>query len=331
MSLKKIAEMVGVSPSTVSRVLNNSSATCASEEVKTRIWQAAHEIHYVPDQAARNLKLRQKDPETGQSLHIHIVLARVESLDRDPFFKELYRGLEIEIFKKGFTADILAMSQESPDRDIGKCDGMIILGRCSSKVLRALSCHTRNLVGIWRNPMNYEIDEVVCDGQKAAQAAVNYLIQKGHRKIGYIGDCSYESRYIGYNETMIRNHLSIDYSCIAPTGQSREEGFQAMEKLMEDQDLTAVLCANDITAVGALQALRKKRGKNGRKVSVISIDNIEEAQTTEPLLTTVHIPREAMAHMAVEILWDRIRHGHTENLRVEFPCRIVERESCYNV
>lgn len=328
MSLKKIAQMVGVSPSTVSRVLNNSYTTCASEQVKARIWEAAHELHYVPNRSARNLKLGQSDQ--GQSLHIQIVLARVETLDKDPFFRELYRGLEIEIFRKGFTADILAMAQEDVGRDMGKCDGMIILGRCSSRLLRTLSKYTRNLVGIWRNPMNYEIDEVVCDGQKAAQAAVNYLIGKGHRKIGYIGDCSYESRYIGYNETMIRSQLSIDYSCIVQTGQSREEGFQAMKRLMEDEELTAVLCANDITAVGALQALRENKGMGDRKISVISIDNIEEAQTTEPLLTTVDIPREAMAHMAVEILHDRILHGHTENLRVEFPCRIVERESCYS-
>ena len=79
-----------------------------------------------------------------------------------------------------------------------------------------------------------------------------------------------------------------------------------MNVLMEDEELTAVLCANDITAVGALQALKKRKGRNKRKISVISIDNIEGAQTTDPLLTTVHIPREAMAHMAVQVLHDRI-------------------------
>ncbi len=327
MSLKKIAQMAGVSPSTVSRVLNNSSTTCASEQVKARIWKAAHELHYVPNQSARNLKMGQADPV--QKLHILIVLARVETLDNDPFFKELYRGLEIEIFRKGFTAEILTTARDDIGCRMNGCSGMIILGRCSAKLLGTLSKYTRNLVGIWRNPMNFEIDEVVCDGKKAAQEAVEYLIKRGHRKIGYIGDCSYESRYVGYNETMIRNELAIDYSCIVPTGQSREEGYQAMIRLMGDEELTAVLCANDITAVGALQALREHRKMKGRQISVISIDNIEEAQMTTPLLTTVHIPREAMAHMAVQILHDRILHGHTENLRVEFPCRIVERESCY--
>lgn len=329
MSLKKIAEMTGASPSTVSRVLNNSHSKCASEQLKAKIWQAAQEIHYVPNASARNLKLGQT--QAPKALHIRIVLARVETLDKDPFFRELYRGLEYEIFQKGFTSEKLASTTENAGIKLKKCDGLIILGRCSSQLLQTLSKHTPNMVGIWRNPMNYEIDEVVCDGQKAAQAAVTYLIQKGHRKIGYIGDCSYESRYIGYSETMIRNQLSIDYSCIVSTGQSKEEGFQAMEQLLEDEELTAVLCANDITAVGALQALKKRKGNRARKLSVISIDNIEEAQTTSPLLTTVHIPREAMAHMAVQILHDRILHGHTEKLRVEFPCRIIERDSCFPV
>lgn len=329
MSLKKIAEMVGTSVSTVSRVLNNSYTTCASEQLKAKIWEAAHEIHYVPNSSARNLKLGETKKETVH--HILVVLARVNNLEIDPFFRELYRDLEIEIFKKGFTVDNIITANETLGKEPEKCDGVIVLGRCSQKLLDILSGYTHNLVGIWRNSMNYEIDEVVCDGRLAAQTAVSYLIRNGHKKIGYIGDCSYESRYIGYNETMIKNQLPLDYSCIIPTVQTKEEGFLAMNRLLDDPELTAVLCANDITAVGALQALRERKGLRERKISVISIDNIEEAQMTSPLLTTVHIPRKDMAHMAVQILHDRIEHGHTEKLRVEFPCRIVERDSCFRI
>lgn len=328
MSLKKIAEMVGTSPSTVSRVLNNSYSTCASEQLKEKIWAAAHEINYLPNQAARKLKLGETPRK--EALHIVIVLARVESLERDPFFRELYRYLEVDIFQKGFSVERIINANESLNQsDFGRCDGIIVLGRCTKKLLETLLRHTRNVVGIWRNPMNFEIDEVVCDGRKAADLAVSYLIAKGHRKIGYIGDCSYESRYVGYNETLIRNQLPLDYSCIIPTGQTEEEGFAAMEKLLENEEMTAVLCANDSTAFGALRALRSQKRLGQRKISVISIDDVEDAQATRPLLTTVHIPREDMAHMALQILQDRIQNGHREKLRVEFPGRIVERESCF--
>lgn len=332
MSLKKIAEMVGTSPSTVSRVLNNDYATCASEELKARIWEAAHKIHYVPNSSARNLKSGQMKEK--EALRLLIVLARVKTLEQDPFFKDLYRNLEIETFKKGFTTDCMVIKNDRPEGILSDYNGMIILGRCSTELLGTLSQYTQNLVGIWRNPMNFEIDEIVCDGQKAAQAAVTYLIQHGHQKIGYIGNCSYESRYVGYCETLIRNQISMDYSCIVPTDQSKEQGYQAMLKLLQDRELTSVLCANDITAVGALQALaslRKQKKWRDRKISVIAIDDIEDAQMTTPMLTTVHIPKEAMAHMAVQILHDRILHGHTEKLRVEFPCHIVERESCFRI
>lgn len=327
MSLKRIAEMVGVSPSTVSRVLNNNSATCASEDLKARIWEAAHAINYVPNTFAQKLQAGQTSlkPE----LRLLIVLARVKTLEQDPFFKSLYRSLEIETFKKGFITDHIITKNDCIEQDLSGYNGIIILGRCSLVLLSTLSKYTQNLVGIWRNPMNFEIDEVVCDGQKAAQTAVSYLIQKGHHKIGYIGDCSYESRYVGYCETIISHHIPMDYSCIISTDQSKEGGFQAMNRLLTIKELTAVLCANDITAIGALQALNQQKALEARNISVISIDNIDAAQTTTPLLTTVHIPREAMAHMAVQILHDRILHGHTEKLRVEFPCHIIERNSCF--
>ena len=95
------------------------------------------------------------------------------------------------------------------------------------------------------------------------------------------------------------------------------------------KDVSAVLCANDITAVGALKTLSEQPGKKKKKISVIAIDNISLSLTVSPLLTTVNIPKEDMGHMAVTVLLDRIRHKHNEFLRVEFPCRIIERDSCY--
>ena len=157
-------------------------------------------------------------------------------------------------------------------------------------------------------------------------AAVEHLLELGHRKIAYIGDCSYESRYVGYCESLIRHNLPLNYRVIFPTDQSEEAGFQAMEKLLAGDEVTAVLCANDISAVGALRAAKGRRGKG---VCVIAIDDIDQAQETRPMLTTVRIPREDMAHMAVALLKDRMAGGHRECLRVELPCRIMHRESVW--
>lgn len=322
MSLKRIAEIVGVSPATVSRVLNNSYRSCASKEVKDKIWEVAREINYVPNIHAKNLK-------KGEQLKllkykIAIVLARIEDLNSDPFFYELYREIENELFSRECIIHCLMKNYKIYENDFKNIDGIIILGRCSNEFIDSLQKITNNLVGIWRNSMNFKIDEIICDGEKASSMALEYLIKLGHRKIGYIGDCSYESRYLGYYATLMKHNIPIDYSFIIQTHQTEEEGYNAMINLIYHSKITSVLCANDITAIGALKAIEESK----RKISVISIDNIEQAQLTEPLLTTINIPKNDMAHMAVNILFDRIQKKHNEKIKIEFPCKIIERESC---
>lgn len=323
MSLKKIAEMTGASVSTVSRVLNNKPGPNASKALRERIWAAAAEIGYAPNRTAQALR---RGAAESAARRILVVTARIHSLDADPFFHELYMSVRAELFRAGCAAERLDASEEMP-ASLPACDGMVILGRCSQALLQKLRRASPNLVGIWRNPTDFDIDEVMCDGKKAASVAVEYLIARGHSSIAYIGDCSYESRYVGYTDALIRNNLPIRYPLIFPTRQTEAEGYEAMRMIARANDATAVFCANDITAVGALSALRDLP-KPRPDIAVIAIDNIDLAQRTQPLLTTIDIPREDMAHMAVQVLMDRIARGHREILRVEFPCRLVRRKSC---
>lgn len=328
LSLKKIAEMVGVSVSTVSRVLNNTSSTCASKEVRDKIFEAAREIGYTPNENAR--KLRSVSSGESSQRHVSIVLARIKTLEEDPFFYELFRNLEISLFESNTIIDNVVYAEEKLSHDISDSQGVIILGRCSHELLNEISKLNSNIVGIWRNSMNFDVDEVVCDGKKAAELAMSHLISLGHRKIAYIGDCSYESRYVGYCNSLISNNIPMNYDWIKQTNQTREAGAEAFEELLESNDeFTAVFCANDILAVNILKVLKEKRRHIKRKISVISIDDIEESQNTTPFLTTIHIPKGEMAHMAVTLLLDRIAKKHKEAVRIEFPCRIINRSSCY--
>ena len=163
MSLKKIAQMTGVSPSTVSRVLNNVSSTCASKEVCDKIFEAAREIGYQPNENARNLKKSSGD--TKPHRHISIVLARIKDLQDDPFFYELFRNLELSLFENQTIIDHVIYAEEknsqtySKDtkrtkgilKDISDSQGVIILGRCSEKLLDEIMSFNSNIVGIWRN------------------------------------------------------------------------------------------------------------------------------------------------------------------------------------
>lgn len=335
MSLKQIAAMVNTSVSTVSRVLNNTSPTCASKELQDKIWAAARETGYRPNEAARALK---KSTETAKKAlpHISIVLARISALEDDPFFSELFRNLEVELMKQKAAIDHVIYADESFPQDLSRSSGVVILGRCSRKLLNHISSLNQNIVGIWRNPMDFDVDEVVCDGKKAAELAMKHLFSLGHQRIAYIGDCSFESRYVGYCDMLIRNNIPIDYDLIKQTNQTQAEAKAAFLGLLEDKlagntDFTAVFCANDNTAISVLEQLHLKKRQLKQPVSVISIDNIEASQNTQPFLTTIHIPRNEMAHMAVKLLLDRIAKEHEEVVRIEFPCHVIQRGSCFSL
>lgn len=333
MSLKKIAKMVGVSPSTVSRVLNNTSSSCASSELKDKIWNAARELQYVPNASAKALKSGISSNEPSYSFYI--LLGRIEHLEQDPFFYELYRCLENHIFSRHSTI-AGTFTLKDPIPTLKQNQGIIILGRCPLEYIQTLKKRTRNIVGIWRNSSDSEIDEIVCDGEKATILAMEYLISLKHKHIAYIGDCSYESRYVGYCKSLMDHRIPFDQRIIFSTDQTQESGFEAMNKLMnlikentEHPIATALLCANDITAIGALKSLKNYPKKLRELISVISIDNIDESVSTSPMLTTVHIPRNEMSHIAITILIDRIIGNHSEHLHVEFSPHIIIRDSCH--
>ena len=318
--------MTGVSVSTVSRVLNNKDYNCASADIKDKIWAAAKEIHYVPNENARSLQRGNQAAAPRPKRQLAVILGRFDSLQKDPFFTELFRSVEQEIFASGCVMSDFFTAAELQNRKLPKADGFIILGRSSEHLLKKIQKNTQNIIAIDRNPTNFEIDEVVCDGKEAAALAMDYLIGKGHEKIAYIGDCSYETRYVGYCDSLIQRRLPMDYASVYPTNQTEEAGYEAMKKLLAHGEVHAVLCANDATALGAVRALQEYRKR--KNIALISIDNIQAAEEVSPLLTTVNIPKKDMGKMAVKVLLDRINHGHTETMRIEFPPRLIRRESC---
>lgn len=338
MSLKKIAELTGTSPATVSRVLNHPDYQCHNADLMEQIRKTARELNYIPNQNARNLKLGDASPCVRQkNPSIDILLARFDSLDKDPFFSELFRCIETESHKMNCTIgrilNVFDITLDSTHQKPPKFDGgLLILGKCPAEVAdSALRCYP-GVLAIDRNPMDYKMDEVICSGSKAAHLAVEYLLELGHTKIAYIGDCNMEARYMGYYECLIAHKIALTYDYIIPTNQTREDGYRAFfEILSRETRPSAIFCANDITALGFLEAMResnRRKKQQAYRPAVISIDDIKEASNMSPLLTTVRIPKEDMAHLAVLTLLDRLQKGHREPVRLELPCQLMIRESC---
>ncbi|MBQ4311591.1 MAG: LacI family DNA-binding transcriptional regulator [Oscillospiraceae bacterium] len=344
MSIKKIAEMTGASASTVARVLRDPDHKCSSELMKQKILSAAREIGYVPNEAAKLLKSGKNTVENVR--RIYILLPRITSAEGDPFYTEMLRLTELEIRKNSCmvagiwnneqfsdeewckTADVAGKVGELFNNASVNCDGLIIIGKCCNAVLKELKRHEKNIVSIDRNSTNHEVDEVLCDGRKLAITAVDYLVRCGHKSIGYVGRIINESRFAGYRTKMLEQSLPTLPEHILETVPSEENGYLAMEYFMKlERPPTGIFCSNDILAIGMLHCAKKTRG-HFRIPSIISADDIEEAQYTDPLLTTVSIPKSEMAHFAIAILLDRIKGGHRTISCMELEGTLVIRESC---
>lgn len=348
MSIKKIAEKAGVSPATVSRVLNNPNYKCSVSGLRDKIWKTAIEMNYVPNEAARNLK-KGVSAKQEKTWYINILMTRTDSSTTDPFFAELLRVIESEIHGKNcILSKVWYMSVFSDDRKCrrenldrlidgmydeveGKRDGLIIIGRCNKEALKKLNKKYKSVVSVNRNSTNYEVDEVLCDGEKIAAAAVEYLISLGHKNIGYIGQCHSEDRYNGYLETLKKHDLDVIPEYVIETKQTEAEGYEAMEKFFQSDDMpTGIYCANDISAIGMLKCLNKFRNRYYMP-SIISSDDIQEAQFTRPMLTTVSLPKEDMGKFALYLLLDRLKGGHSGIVRMELEGRLMIRNSCSSV
>ncbi len=345
MSIKEIAKQVGASPSTVSRVLNNPDYKCQTPGLRDKIWKAAIQQNYVPNEAARNLKTGTGNAES-KVYYVNVLMTRMDSSQSDPFFTELLRVVESEIHKNMcILSKVWYMPEFSNDRKCksldlremirnmyaeveGKCDGLVVIGRCNKNVLEILDTYYRAIVSVNRNSSTYEVDEILCDGYKIATLAVEYLISLGHKNIAYVGECHNESRYKGYLDTLQKHDIDIDPEYIINTKQTEANGFECMRRLIEEEIYpTGIYCGNDITAIGMLKYLNKYKNRYYTP-SIIGSDDIDEAQNTQPMLSTVHLPKNEMGKFAMYLLLDRLKGGHSSIVRMSMDGRLMARGSC---
>ena len=344
MSLKEIAQITGVSVSTVGRILNDPKHKCSNEDVRRRVLETARKINYIPNANARNLK--SGDGRGDEIYRVNILLTRFANEAADPFYDELLMLLEKELRNSGcIIGNVWHNAEFSDERSLRasrveelvedlypdgehKSDGLIIIGKVTRRALHQLKSKEKNIVSINRNSTNYEVDEVLCDGSRIAHDAVAYLAKLGHTKIGYVGDCHNEARFTGYQAALADLHLTPDLDYIFDTAPNETNGLIASEyfKGLSDPP-TGIYCANDILAVGMIKGFGKRRQKLYMP-SVISSDDIDAGQYTRPMLTTISLPKAEMVRFALMLLLDRIKGGHKIVSRLELEGTLIIRESC---
>lgn len=335
MTLKEIAQEAGVSVSTVSRVINKKGAHVARPELQNRIWEIVSRTGYVPNENALNLKKSTKPEALVGPRSIACLFARTPESINDPFFSQLARSVEAAAFKEGYHVQysLTEVDVKQPHMLQNMIDqhvrGVVILGRCDHELLHYLKKCFRYVSYTGLNPPEARYDQIICDGQLVGKAAVDYLVGLGHRNIAYIGETNNENRFAGYLQSFQEHGIEFRQDYVADVPLSSESGYRgALELLKRAKGITAILCANDLTAIGAMRAMRELDIRIPRDISIIGIDDIDMAQYMSTKLTSVHIPVEEMGQMATKILLDRIDGGHTIHMTINMPFYIAERESC---
>ncbi len=331
MTLKEVAKRAGVSISTVSRVINSGIEKSATSEVKERIWQSAKECGYTPNKTAQNLK-KNSDKENKNQVKVSILFARGDDKPSDYFFFTLAEYVKHEAIKQGMLIGenytIADTRNANLNIKIGKNDALIILGRAGMQYERFISQFGEKVIFITLNEMVINGDHVVSDGERAAEIAMSYLFDCGHKKIAYVGEYLDEVRYRGYKNFLIKHRLLSINDYVINATMTKEGGKKAVQYYERIKDKpTAIFCANDVTAMGLIEGLKDIGVKVPEDVSIISIDNINEAESFQIPLTTVNVPLKEMGSFAVKTLKDRTEKGHIVPLSIFMPSELVIRDS----
>lgn len=358
-TIKDIANLTGVSPTTVSRVLNFDMRLSVSDQTRMKILEVAESLDYMPP--------RQRHASHKYSPKVALVnwYDMKQELD-DPYYLSIRMGIE----QRALEEEILLTKHYSADgrfSSLGQdLDGIIAVGKYGREVVEELASRTANLVFVdfipepahlpsnIANTENTEgFDCVITDFEKATYQALDYLTELGHTHIGFIGGREsvgdnqelYDERekaFIAYYEKISREKgLPVHEAAALNTHIGSfiaESGYALMKNALQErqekqsvgdvQNLpTAYLIASDSMAIGALRALYEEGMRVPQDISIISINDIPTAKYTVPQLTTIQVHKEHMGEVAVEMLLERIHGKRHISRKVVVPTKLIVRES----
>jgi len=321
-----VARLAGVSKVTVSKVLNNTGRI--SEDTRKRVLEAARQLGYVANTAARSLRGRPTQ-----------ILGMVIPELISPYFAEVARAAADAASRQGYDLALFTTSRD-PKRERervgallgGLADGLIIVVPIGAAgFLADLERSRAPVVLINHFGASTHLPVVRADSFQGSLAAVEHLLSLGHRRIGFVTGAAHSSqaaeRYRAYQACMVAAGL-WDEALVRPGDFTQRRGFEAgLELLSLPDPPTAIFAASDLTAFGVIDAARAKGLRVPEDLSVVGFDDIPAAAHAHPSLTSVAHPIQAMAQAAVD-LFLKARAGQTvRDTLIEFPSRLVVRAS----
>ncbi len=332
-SIKDVAKAAGVSTATVSRIINNSPLISPSTRKKT--LKVMKELNYVPNSMARALS--NKKPFNVTLL---IDVKDMKSYS-NPFFYEVVHGIETAVYKKGLCLTIASARDPDKKHDIldwhinGKrVQGLIIpASLADEKIIARLEKIEFPFVVIGE-PSEYDerLSWVDIDNRQGGRQAVEHLLEKGYRKIAFIGGSVDErfnkSRLLGVKDALLESGMLHSERYIKECNGSKQDAYLKMRELIDMRERPdAVIGGDNIICFGAMKALAEAGLAIPGDTGVLSFNDYPLAELTEPPLTSVVIDVFELGVRAAEMLLDMMDDPGAERRQGYIPTRIKARES----
>lgn len=325
-SIRKISELTGFSPATISNALNRKKGV--NKETSEMIFKVAKEIGYENEYRISRIKL---------------VIYKVNGsiIDNSPFFTNLLEGVEMECRESGYDMIVCNLDKRSADFEqrleeilSDKATAVIMLGtealdedferfkdaRCPMVILDS-----------WYTSMDF--NGVLINNADSAKNAVEYLIRKGHREIGYLRGAfrikAFSARSSGYSRALYKHGIPVKEDYIVTLSTTMDGAYKDMLNYLEGSPKlpTSFFADNDMIALGAMKALIEKGYRVPEDVSLIGFDDLSSCEISTPRLTTIRVFKQEMGQIAVRRLLEVIRNSKGIKSKIQICTEFVERDS----
>lgn len=326
--IEQVAERAGVSPITVSRVLNKPETV--SEKTKAAVWKAIEDIGYVPNRLAGGLA-------SNRSRTVGMVLPSIDNVA----FSERVKGVTDVLREHGYT---LLLGLTGYAREVEEEHVISFLGQRVAGLILTGTMHSDRTYGLLEKAGVPVVEVPVISGrlidmavgyssEQAAYAMMQHLARCGYRKVGLISTYSANDRIVqdrqaGYARAVIDFDMVRDPSLVVETRVGVVSGGKAfVELLSRHPDVDAVCCTSDLLAIGSILEARRRGIDVPGDLGVSGYDDIELAQEFLPPLTTVRLPRYDIGTTAARLLLERFQGGSPKQPVVDLGFDIVVRGS----
>lgn len=330
-TIRDVAKRAGVSIATVSYVLNDPSRI--SEETRHRVLDIVNELQYRPSVMAQGMR-------SLRTRTLGLIIRSHRRQLSDPFLRILIMGLAEQASIAGYYLLIVATKDGAVEMETyddliksSRVDGMVLI---DTRINDARQVHLVEtdfpFVSFGRSTIEHGLPWVDVDGHAGCRTATNYLIQRGHTRIAFIGlpkrlMCETHRR-AGYEVALSEHGLAVDPDLIMESQITEEGGQETMCRLLAvPQPPTAVLACSDLMAIGAINAVKERGLRVPEDVAIIGFDDLPIARHIRPALTTMRQPIYEVGQLLVEALVGVLNDEPLEEAHILLQPTLILRES----